>query len=154
MSTLSKFVITYIEPSGPPRNVQCTASGSRTAEIMWSPPAYQDQNGPIVYYLIKLADQWYSTDIIEINTTVSIQFTTVTNLEEYAQYSCQVAAATTHGVGPYSDAIFFTTFEDGMLCVHEIMLFLFSIHLDRSHSTTRLRECYFHQSIYDFPVVG
>lgn len=39
----------------------------------------------------------------------------VNDLEEYAQYSCQVAAATTAGVGPYSDKIFFTTLQDRKL---------------------------------------
>lgn len=86
---------------------------------MWSPPAYQDRNGPIVYYLIRLEDQWYSIGVIEINTTVSVQFTMVNNLEEYDQYSCEVAAATRYGVGPYNDPIFFTTFEDGSFCVHK-----------------------------------
>ena len=120
LSTLFTFVIAHIEPSGPPLNVQCTASGSRTVQIMWSPPAYQDRNGPIVYYLIRLVDRQNSTGVIEINTTVLVQFTMVNNLEEYAEYSCEVAAATTDGVGPYSNAIFFTTFEDGSFCIHKI----------------------------------
>ena len=101
-----------IEPSGPPLNVQSTITGSRTAEIRWSPPVFQLQNGPILYYVIKLEDQWYNTDTIVINTTAPSQLVTVNNLEEYAQYSCQVAAATSAGVGSFSDKIFFTTFQD------------------------------------------
>ena len=81
------------------------------ADITWSPPVFQDQNGPILYYVIRLEDQWYSTDVILINVTTLSQ--RVNNLEEYAQYSCQVAGATSAGVGLYSDEIFFITFEDG-----------------------------------------
>ena len=83
---------------------------SRTADITWSPPVFQDQNGPILYYVIRLEDQWYDTDVILINATTLSQ--RVSNLEEYARYSVQVAAATLAGVGLYSDEIFFTTFQD------------------------------------------
>ena len=100
------------EPSGPPLNVQSTVTGTKTAEITWAPPVFQLQNGPVLYYVIRLEDQWYNTDVILINTTTTSLFATVNNLEEYAQYSCQVAAATSAGVGLYSDEIFFTTFED------------------------------------------
>ena len=71
---------------------------------------FQDQNGPILYYVIRLEDQWYDTDVILINATTLSQ--RVNNLEEYARYSVQVAAATSAGEGLYSDEIFFTTFQD------------------------------------------
>ena len=103
-----------IEPSGPPLNVRFSVTGSRTAEITWSPPVFQHQNGPILYYMIRLEDLWYGTDDIVINSTAPSQRVVVNNLEEYARYSCQVAAATSAGVGSYSDEIFFTTFEDSM----------------------------------------
>ena len=110
--TVRPIYLIYIEPSGPPLNVRSTVSGSKIAEITWSPPVFQHQNGPILYYVIRLEDQWYGTDIIEINSTAPSQRVVVNNLEEYARYSCQVAAATSAGVGLYSDEIFFTTFED------------------------------------------
>ena len=99
-------------PSGSPLNVICIATGSRTAEVSWSEPTHVDQNGPIIYYLIKLVDLWYGTGSMELNTTTSTNFTIVSQLEEYAQYTCQVAAATSAGVGPQSEAIIFTTFQD------------------------------------------
>lgn len=93
-------------------NVLPTVTGSRAVEITWTAPVIQDQNGPIIYYLVRLEDQWYGTGVTIKNTTTPSNTLEVDRLEEYAHYSCQIAAATTAGVGPYSDIIFFTTQQD------------------------------------------
>ena len=61
-------------------------------------------------YNIIVSDLNFGLDDINVNTSNTSY--TVTNLEEYNNYSFIVAAATEAGVGPYSSPIKFTTQED------------------------------------------
>ena len=56
-------------------------------------------------------DESFNLSDITINTTSTSY--TIATLEEYIRYSCQVAAATDVGVGPYSSPIEITTLQDG-----------------------------------------
>ena len=98
------------EPHAPPTSITVEVDGSTQATISWLPPPFEDQNGPIVNYNIIVYDLTFGLDDIDVHTSSTSY--TVTNLEEYSNYSFIVAAATVAGVGPYSSTIKFTTQED------------------------------------------
>ncbi len=82
---------------------------------MWSPPTIADQNGVITHYSVILKDlQFDAHDIIVNPTTLSYVFT---SLNEYNNYSCQIAAATSVGLGPYSQPIPLMTDQAGQFYV-------------------------------------
>lgn len=93
-------------------NVAIELETSTTASISWQPPPLEDQNGPIIYYNLILTDLVFGFEDIEVNVT-SLNYT-FTYLEEYATYSCIIAAVSQEGIGPYSEPFNFTTAEDGM----------------------------------------
>ena len=78
--------------------------------MKWLPPDQVNQHGIITRYTIVLTDKTFNVS----GTTVSVSDTeySFTNLQEYAQYSYQIAAATSAGLGPFSAPKNFTTFED------------------------------------------
>ena len=85
--------------------------GTTSAEFNWQPPFASNHNGPLSHYLLRLVDQTFNLTDITINTTSTSY--TITTLEEYIRYSCQVAAATEAGIGPYSSPVEITTPQDG-----------------------------------------
>ena len=89
------------------------SSSSTTATISWLPPPDEHQNGHIVYYLLIITDLGFGTNDVILNSTATN--VTAANLQEFNNYSCIVAAATTVGPGPYSLPITFTTLQDGGL---------------------------------------
>ena len=101
----------YVGPSGAPQNFIATATGKTSAQFTWQPPPLSDQNGIITYYLLRLVDESYNLTNITINITNTDY--TIATLEEYVRYSCQVAAATEAGVGPYSSPVEIITQQDG-----------------------------------------
>lgn len=86
--------------------------GRRSVEVSWIPPLIQDQNGPLIYYEIKLLQSQFDSvsNITLQSNQISIN---VAGLEEYTTYSVVVAAATATGLGPFSSPITFITREDG-----------------------------------------
>ena len=107
------YMVFLIGPYGTPLSVTATVSGTTTANISWLPPDLTMQNGPIVTYSVVLSDLTFIMPHQVFNTSHAHQF--VSGLEEYAQYSVNVAAATVEGLGPYSTSVTFTTLEDGKL---------------------------------------
>ena len=99
------------DPHAPPENVQALVTGSTTATISWLPPPDEHQNGQILYYLLIITDRGLNTDNIIVHSTAMSAM--ATNLQEFNNYSCVVAAATIVGLGPYSLPIMFTTQQDG-----------------------------------------
>ncbi len=84
---------------------------SSSVSLMWSPPPLVDQNGIIVNYSLILRDLQYSAnDITSISSTNNHIFT---SLNEFNNYSCQVAAATIIGFGPYSEPKMLMTRQAG-----------------------------------------
>ena len=102
----------YVGPHSPPEHVQSIVTSSKSVIISWEPPAFVDQNGPIVYYILVIREQQFNLSDIVLNVTGRTNYT-LSSLEEYNTYSYQVAAASRVGVGPYSDPILFTTLQDG-----------------------------------------
>ena len=78
--------------------------------MLWHPPPFQYQNGPILYYNLIVSDLVFGLDDIDIIVT-SLSYT-VNGLEEYNNYSLIIAAATVVGTGPYSNPVIFTTQQD------------------------------------------
>ena len=90
-----------------------TAIETTAANVTWAPPNSNLQNGNIVYYTVILTDLMFGMSQRVDNTTLtSFSFT---QLEEYARYSYEVAAATVGGLGPFSMPVQFTTAEEGKL---------------------------------------
>lgn len=85
-------------------------TGATSANISWAPPDPNLQNGIIIYYTVVLTDLMFNMPDRVDNTT--LPYYTFTGLEEYARYAFNVAAATQAGLGPFSLALRFTTFED------------------------------------------
>ena len=108
------------DPHAPPQNVQTLTTTSTTATISWLPPPDEHQNGQIVYYMLIITDLGFGTNDVVLNSTVMVAM--ATNLQEFNNYSCIVAAATTVGLGPYSLPVMFTTLQDGILSVFIIHL--------------------------------
>ena len=102
------------DPHAPPQNIQSSVTGSRTVVISWDPPLLEDQNGIITYYLLLISEEQFNVSDRVINTTSDASTYTVTELEEYDNYTCRVAAATRIGPGPYSAPIEFSTPQDGI----------------------------------------
>ena len=100
-------------PTAPPRNFVATVTGTNSVEFYWQPPAIDDHNGILSYYQLRVEDNTFNLTDITINTTNTSY--TIDTLEEYIRYSCQVAAATDVGIGPFSTPIEITTLQDGEL---------------------------------------
>ena len=103
--------ITYIGPAAPPLNIMSVVNSPRSASISWLPPLPENRNGILRYYILRLVDEQLGYDDVIINTTLTSH--TFSNLEEYNLYSYSIAAATSAGVGVFSDQNQFTTQEDG-----------------------------------------
>ena len=99
--------------------MQTLGTTSTTATISWLPPPDEHQNGQIEYYMLIITDLGFGSNDVVLNSTMKTA--TATNLQEFNNYSCIVAAATTVGLGPYSLPIMFTTLQDGnilTICIY------------------------------------
>ena len=79
--------------------------------LSWLPPRRVDINGDLQYYAVRVTEvetsrQW---TFYSVNT-----FITVGGLHPYFNYSCQVAAHTVIGSGPFTDLFYVQTQETGM----------------------------------------
>ena len=79
----------------------------RNLEYRWNPPIPEDRNGNIIGYEFYIIDQngWY--DVKTVNSTEKV----LEELKPYTNYTVQVAAMTSAGVGPYSVSIIERTKE-------------------------------------------
>ena len=96
-------------PSAPPENVRITASTSNSLRVEWAAPPSPDRNGIITGYTV----QYKRSDASSYTTlsTTSVTLTSLTSLNEFTEYKVRVAAATSSGLGPFSDALATTTNE-------------------------------------------
>ena len=91
-----------IGPAEPPQNVTATALSSTEIEVSWEEVPAIDQNGIIIMYQVQYEPlETFEDQISTINTTMLT--TTLTDLDEYVEYSITVRAYTSVGPGPYSD---------------------------------------------------
>ena len=103
-----KLILSYIlhsAPSGAPQNITATTLSPTEIRVEWKPVDAIDRNGIITHYEV----QFNQTTLLvgepltdAVNTTLNDTNFTLTNLEEYVQYTVTVRAFTMAGVGPYS----------------------------------------------------
>lgn len=104
-------IVHHLDPGSAPQNFTAVASGRTSAWFSWEPPSVDDHNGVISYYLLRLVDDSFNLTDVTINTTNRSY--TIDTLEEYIRYSCQVAAGTAAGIGPFTSPTLITTQQDG-----------------------------------------
>ena len=113
LMTFRNTIPFLIVPTAPPLNFVATVTGTTSVEFYWQPPPIDDHNGILSYYQLRIVDESFNLTDITVNTT-NLSYITDT-LEEYIRYSCQVAAATDIGIGPFSAPIEITTLQKGEL---------------------------------------
>ena len=97
-------------PSSAPQNLTGETLTSRQILLAWDPPLLRDHNGIITSYIVRLN---------ALSTGEQLQFVatsnnfTVSSLSPYTVYDCAVAATTSVGTGPFSEAITLKTMEEG-----------------------------------------
>ena len=79
------------------------------AELSWSPPLAEEQNGVIINYIINVTDT-ETGDEFQLSTSHNT-LTIASNLKPYTTYTCVIAAETFVGLGPFSQYVSFTTHE-------------------------------------------
>ena len=96
-------------PSAPPQNIIATPVSSTSIMVIWDDPPLTDQNGIIVSYNVT----YTNVNLMQANTIgVTNRSVLLSNLEEFEEYSFEVAAVTTE-MGPFSDPVSTLTYEDG-----------------------------------------
>ena len=98
-------------PSSPPTGVRAIPSSPTSIHIRWNSLPAEHQNGEIEYYLVFCIDS-NSGGISSRHTTVMTDVTII-GLHPYYTYKCNVSAVTVD-IGPFSDYVKATTFEDSM----------------------------------------
>ena len=94
-------------------NVLASVTGSTSVSSTWTLPAQEERNGQIIYFIIVLKDIQFNTSDLTANTT---NFEYIFNgLHEYTQYTLEIAAATSAGLGPFSSPVTFVTNENGKI---------------------------------------
>jgi hypothetical protein len=96
-------------PSSPPTGVRAIPSSPTSIHIRWNSLPAEHQNGEIEYYLVFCIDS-NSGGISSRHTTVMTDVTII-GLHPYYTYKCNVSAVTVD-IGPFSDYVKATTFED------------------------------------------
>ena len=109
------FVLSvYPEPNAPPSNVEGRNTSSTGILIQWSDVPAADQNGIILSYTVTykaLPGGTPKTEVVIAPTTE----VTLTDLNEFTNYSITVFASTVKGAGNDSEPIVVVTDEDSKL---------------------------------------
>ena len=118
-------------PDGPPASVATTTITVSTITVTWSPPNPAQQNGRITSYrLLYTTDPSQSDELrqsVTVNTTNTLSYQ-LPNLLVNTRYYIKIAAATSAGLGPYTNAINAATLNRRKLilfhhfCIHPISL--------------------------------
>ena len=105
----------HIAPDAPPTNVQVHSFSSTEIIVTWNSVPPINQNGIITMYEVLYQPlETFSEYIQTRNVSGTDQMAVILmDLEEFFDYNISVRAFTSAGVGPYSDEVTATTFEDG-----------------------------------------
>ena len=104
-------IFDHAVPSGSPLNLDVRTIDSTTIELVWTEPPIETHNGIIVSYFINISVSNTKTSFV-VNATTAAPLN-ITELHPYYGYSLRVAAVTSQGAGPFSEAVSITTPEDG-----------------------------------------
>ena len=101
-------------PGSPPDNVNTTAISPTEIMVTWDIVPEIDQNGVITMYEVLYVPLETFGGAIGDNTTIVMteRMATLTDLQEYVNYTISVRAYTSVGAGPYSDGMIVRTQED------------------------------------------
>ena len=120
-------------PSSPPDNVTAIVLSPTEILVTWDMVPPIDQNGIITLYeVLYVPLETFNETIQEITrevfgTEMSI---TLTDVQEFVNYTISVRAYTAVGEGPYSEEVMVTTLEDGMRmnieCYYSINVLFYS----------------------------
>ena len=102
-----------VGPSAPPQNINTVVISSTAISVSWYPPPILYQNGNIIGYQLMITNQNRTNSSAFVANVTNVTSYTATMLEEFEVYSFEVAAETTVGLGPFSDAVIVKIFEDG-----------------------------------------
>ncbi len=107
----------FTVPGSSPQELRSVEVTSRSAELTWDPPPYEDQNGVIISYLISVTvNETGETFVLATNDTSL----SITGLRPYRTYICTIAASTSVGVGPNSTGVIVQTLEDSECLVIKV----------------------------------
>ena len=101
------FLLTV--PSDAPLNPSVLILDSKTVNVSWYPPAFEHQNGVIVYYVVSVMEASTNnvSEYISYSTTLHLP-----SLHPHYQYNIKIAAVTT-AQGPFTEEIIILMPEDG-----------------------------------------
>ena len=106
------MTILSLVPGRSPTSFSGTATSSTSAYLTWNPPNYKEQNGIVIEYVINMT-------VLEtgerFRLTSNATFLEVPTLRPYRTYVCIIAAATSIGLGPFSESVTVETPEDGKI---------------------------------------
>ena len=102
-----------VVPASPPVTVSAENISSTSIRVSWGEVPAIDQNGVITQYEVEYNQSTFDSVPATQNVIVNSTMAVLTGLEEHVEYSIQVRAYTSQGPGPYSNAIYVTTDEDG-----------------------------------------
>lgn len=106
----------FIVPDRPPSNVSAEVISSTSISVFWGEVPSIDENGIIITYEILLQPETMFGGIVMERQLNSTNFSvTVTDLQEFLNYSISVRAYTVVGAGNYSEVIVRMTLEDGKI---------------------------------------
>ena len=100
-----------LAPIAAPERLSLTSRSSTSLTLSWNPPPFEDTNGAIQYYTVRVTE-------VDTNTTFAPRNSfntqiTYSNLHPYYIYQCTVAAYTI-GIGPYTQAITVQLDQEGI----------------------------------------
>ncbi|KAK8787941.1 hypothetical protein V5799_022284 [Amblyomma americanum] len=102
-------------PSGAPRDIKVTPTGSRSLRITWKPPLDEDSNGLVqgyyVGYRVRDGKESFAYKTLQSSSTSALQQCEITDLRRNTRYSVVVQAFNGKGAGPASEEAFSQTLE-------------------------------------------
>ncbi|KAG0411910.1 hypothetical protein HPB47_010960, partial [Ixodes persulcatus] len=112
-------------PSGAPRAIKVTATGSRSLRVVWKPPAEEETHGTVhgyyVGYRVRESKESYAYKTLEASTAAaghgsttsssSLHECELTDLRKNTRYSVVVQAFNAKGAGPSSEEVLAQTLE-------------------------------------------
>ena len=110
------FAFSFIEPNAPPSNVQGRKASSTSILVQWGDVPSADQNGIILSYTVGYTALPGGSEQTKV-VNAPANGTTVTELNEYTNYSITVFASTSKGGGNVSEPIIIITDEDSKFAV-------------------------------------
>ncbi|XP_077561118.1 cell adhesion molecule Dscam1-like [Haemaphysalis longicornis] len=102
-------------PSGAPRDIKVTPTGSRSLRVVWKPPSDEESNGLVqgyyVGYRLRDGKESYAYKTLESSSSSAMQQCELTDLRRSTRYSVVVQAFNAKGAGPASEEVFSQTLE-------------------------------------------